>query len=172
MSEFNLRHLVQSVCDTSTLTDPDALAKEVLSQIAKEDEHAALEQAIGTIVRKFVSADQRKPLISPGGQGEADSQGRGAAGGSNRSRKVAAIRNNWQTQLSARVNVGAREWKFFGDCTLDDLNFMATHRRQLAASNFRIAKNLDSLGQLLIKHSVSTVREIPEGDAVELGEAA
>lgn len=168
---FDLHDLVKQVCATSALTHPKDLAKEVLGQIDEHDEHDALEQSLATVVQKYVSRDHR-PLITPGDQGRGDTQTGTVAGGSNRSPYVTALRSAWQRQLTARVNVGVGDWKRFGDCTAEDLDFMSRHRRELAAANIASADKLDTIAALLEEHGVDMVRDIPEHIVAELKDAA
>lgn len=180
MTTFNLRGIVKAVCDTSSATNDDELAKEVLAQIDRLDEHAALEQALLAFVRGFVSRDHR-PLSAPQtaatSHSPVDAQGGGAGGGvvPFRSRKVSAIRSmsqQWQDQLKARVNIGHKERKFWGDCTLDDLAFIAKHRRDLAEANLATAGYVDNIAQLMREFAVDTVRELPTSAIERLGGAA
>lgn len=177
MSDFDLRALVKSVCDTSSLTNDDDLTKEVLAQIDEADEHDALQQALLVYVRRFVSRDHRPlafPSDSPGDQAGGDAQKYPVAGGPIpfRSRKVSSIRSGWQSQLQARYNVGHKTRKFFGDCTLDDLAFIAKHRREFAAANLRTADYVDSIAELMRQAGAETVRELPEDVINTLGGAA
>lgn len=178
MSNFSLRALIREVADTSSLTNDDELAKEVLSRIDKVDERAALEQAMPLVIQRFLSRDHRpltfpRPQTPSGDHSEAATHTHGVAEGPTpfRSRKVRSIRSAWQQQLNARVNVGHKSRKFFGDCTAADLAFLAKHRRELAAANATTAAYLEALTRLMGEYEVETVREIPESAVTELGAA-
>ena len=174
---FDLNRLIKDVCDNSSLTDADALTKEVLARIAEVDGRVALEQAMPVVVRRFLSRDHR-PLAFPrtpsGDHGVGDTQCTTAAGGPTpfHSRKVHSIRTQWRNQLKARVNVGYKEWKFFGDCVRPEVDFLVAHRRELAASNIAAADYLETISQLMVKHGVEFVRELPEDVVNNLGGAA
>lgn len=178
MSEFDLRKLVKDVCDTSLLTNDDELAKEVLSRIDKADERAALEQALPHMVQRFVSRDHRplafpQPQAPTGDHYARDTQKGPVAGGliPFRSRRISLKRSHWQRQLNARVNVAHKSRKFFGDCTVEDLVFLANHRRELAAANATTADYFEALTRLMGEFEVETVRELPESAVTELGAA-
>lgn len=173
---FDLNRLIKDVCDNSSLTDADALTKEVLTRVAEADGRVALEQAMPVVVRRFLSRDHR-PLAFPrtpsGGQSSGDTQLPSAAGGPTpfRSRKVEGIRSYWRNQLKARVNVGHKEWKFFGDCVRPEVDFLVAHRRELAASNIAVADYLETISQLMVQHDVEFVRDLPEDVVNNLGGA-
>lgn len=62
MSDFNLRRLVRDVLATSPLTDPHALADEVLSQIDEADLRPALGQVLASMVREEIRASRNGGL--------------------------------------------------------------------------------------------------------------
>lgn len=163
MSEFNLRALIREVADTSTIADPDTLAKEVASRIGRNHVRAALEQALPSLVQAMLSR-QRGSFIVPGDQMRVGPQGLDVAGAptSNRSRKVQGIRSMWAAQLRERICVGPKSYKFFGDCDADDLNSAASVREDHARQNAANAARLREIADLLTKHGVDTVRELPD----------
>lgn len=185
MSYFDLHSLVKEVCDSSPLTNDADLTKEILSKIDKADEHAALEQALLVYVRRFVSRDHR-PLAAPqfitpksstADQVHDDTHLEVVGGGAVpfRSRKVKSIRTAWQIwqdQLKARVNVAYGERKFFGDCTLDDLAYMAKQRREHAARNIAAAEYTERIAALMVQFGVKSVRDLPESAVQQLGDVA
>lgn len=177
---FDLNALVKDVCDTSSLTNDDELTKEVLSRIAPADERAALEEALPVYVRRFVSRDHR-PLSAPQSsatdQSSCDTHNSVVGGGAVpfRSRKVSAIRSwaqQWEDQKKARMNVGHKQRKFWGDCTLDDLAFISKQNRKLAAANIVNADYQDLVAGLMRKYDAETVGDLPQDAVRELMEAA
>lgn len=171
MTDFSLTDLVRDVCSTSTSADPAVLTGEVLDRIVATNERAALEQALGVFVRRFVSRDHR-PIGFPSGQAGADTHGCTAGGESGqpfRSRKVHGIRT-WQDTLAARVNIGPKLWKRFGDCDSVDLKFMIHYRESLAAANSAEAQKLRIYAELLTQYGVEKVRDLPESAIGDLGE--
>ena len=150
---FDLRALVREVCDTSTMTDPATLAKEVGRRIGRNQQAAALQQALPVVVQHIVSRHR----------GSFVPEQRSAAT-SNRSRKVASIRETWRRMLRDRIAVGPdiSDWKFLGDCTVDDLAYAAAIREDHARRNAARAQQLRDLAELLDQHGVSTVGDLPE----------
>ena len=168
---FSLTDLVRDVCSTSTSADPAVLTGEVLRRIVATNERAALEQALGVFVRRFVSRDHR-PIGSPSSHVRADNHSARAGGGPRqllRSRKVHGIRT-WQDTLAARVNIGPKLWKRFGDCDSVDLKFMICYRESLAAANSAEAQKLRVYAELLAQYGVEKVRDLPESAIGDLGE--
>ena len=75
-------------------------------------------------------------------------------------------RSWWSQMLSQRVSVGS-ELKRLGDCSVEDLNFCISMRRdQVGALLGQIAK-FEAIRDAVLAHGVETVSELPEG-AVEL----
>lgn len=150
---FDLRALVREVCDTSTMTDPATLAKEVGRRIGRNEQRAALDQALPLVVQHVIS--RRQPIAMP--------EQRSAAT-PNRSRKVASIRETWRRMLRDRIAVGpdTSDWKFLGDCTAEDLAYAAAIREDHARRNAARAQQLRDLADLLAEHGASTVSELPE----------
>lgn len=199
MSDFNLRHLVRDVLATSDLTDPHALAGEVLDRIEDGDLRPALAQVLASMVREEIRSHRngglpqlappppsipprltlhRQPQVmteSPGPvprpvAASAPMPPRPPA----RSAKVAAIRAAGPKWLEERYNVGAdpREWKRLGDCGFTDLMFAAGQRREQAARTSAAAERLESLAELLRTHGVDRVRDLPASVLTQVGGAA
>lgn len=157
--EFNLRALIREVADSSTIAEPELLAREVSRRVGRNDVYAALDQALPTLVRAMLT---RTPLMLPGGQAGSENQSNIAAGVPNRSRKVQGIRSMWAAQLRERICVGPKTYKFFGDCTFEDLTTAAATREEHARQNAQSAFRLHSLADLVRRHGVKTVRELPD----------
>lgn len=174
MPEFNLRALIHEVCDTSTITDPTTLAKEVARRIGRNQQREALEQALPVLVLNVISRSRGGATDTPGGQGADDLQLPTAAGGQS-SRKVRGIRETWRRMLRDRVSVGPDrgDWKFLADCDADDLAYAEQIRRDHAAANVAAADRFAALRELLDEHGVATVGELPDDELGDtLGEAA
>lgn len=166
---FDLRALVREVCDTSVLTDPPALAKEVARRIDEGDLREALEQVLPVFVQHVVSRRRGDSSDPPTGQMNTGTQPAGAGRGptripAQRSRKVAGIREAWRKHLRDRIAVGPdrSDWKFLGDCTRDDLGYASAIRRRHAETNAAAADRLDGLAELLAEHGVERVADLPD----------
>jgi hypothetical protein len=149
---FDLRALIREVCDNSTMTDPATIAKEVGRRIGRNQQRDALEQALPVVVQHVIS--RRQPIAVPEQR----------APTSNRSRKVASIRETWRRMLRDRIAVGPElgDWKFLGDCTADDLAYAAAIREEHARRNAARAQQLRDLADRLAEHGVTTVSDLPE----------
>jgi hypothetical protein len=150
---FDLRALVREVCSTSTIADPATIAKEVARRIGRNQQATALDQALPVVVQHVIS--RGRSAVIP--------QQR-AAPTSNRSRKVASIRETWRRMLRDRIAVGpaVSDWKFLGDCNADDLAYAAAIREDHARRNAARAEQLRQLADLLAEHRVDTVAQLPE----------
>jgi hypothetical protein len=199
VSDFSLRRLVREVLDTSTMSDPHALADEVLRRIGNDDLRAALGQVLASMVREEIRSSRNGglpvSLSSPSTprtshltlhkhpvprQTMEEQPGAFASprltqsAKRARSAKVAAIRDAAPKWLRDRLNTGGdpREWKRVGDCTFSDLMFAAAQRREQAARTSAAAERLEALAELLRAHKVELVRDLPQSVLVEMGGAA
>lgn len=174
-NSFNLNALIREVIDTSTLVDPDSLAKEVGKRIGRNQERDALQQALPALVMTALSRGRH--LTSSGGHQPTGTQRRNAVGRSNsapgRSSKVAGIREAWRKMLQEPIAVGGNHWKRLAECNAEDLTYAEDLRRAHAARTAAAADKLANLRELLQQHGVATVGDLPDqtlGHA--LGEAA
>lgn len=196
MSDFNLRRLVRDVLATSPLTDPHALADEVLDRVEDCDLRPALGQVLASMVREEIRshrngglpplapAPSMPPRLTLHSQQQVTAESPGAAPRSvakpvpvrrpHTSARVAAIRAAGPTWLEERYNVGAdpREWKRLGDCGFTDLTFAAGQRRDQAARTSAAAERLEVFADLVRTHGVSRVRDLPASVLAEVGGAA
>lgn len=168
-TDFNLRTLVREVSRTSTLANPGALADEVMRRIPEGESREALRQALRVFVRQVIS--EERPKGSPGHPGGINPVPSRAS--SSRSSKVGAIRDGWQRHLRARYHVGASEWARLGDCTRDNLFFIADDLDRKADQNKAKARGIRSLAAALTDHDVAKVSDLPAQLLMaSLGEAA
>lgn len=157
---FHLRSLVRNVATASDSADPDVVAQEVLAEISAAEMKSALEQAMPIVVQAVLSRS-RGPILVPGAaQGASVTHSRSGTV-EYQTRNVRRIREAWQRQLKERLRVGPRDYKFFGDCTADDLDAAATLREAHARATQENAARLREIAALLGTHNVTTVRELP-----------
>lgn len=84
-----------------------------------------------------------------------------------RSAKLADRVSWWQRMLREQVSVGGGVWKLLGDCTIDDLFYCISERRdQIAAIECQIVK-YETIAAAMREHGVDTVGQLPDG-AVQL----
>lgn len=160
MTDFNLRHLVQEVLNSSTMADPGQVADEVMRRVPRGMVRVALSQTLRLFVRQIISETR----ISHSGDLSPTAP--------STSRKVAAIRDGWQRRLRDRVHCNG-QWKFLADCNYEDLLAAASERRELADRNMAWARQYDAWARLLTEHDVATFGELPvEAQMSALGAAA
>jgi hypothetical protein len=202
MSDFNLRHLVRDVLASSELTDPHALADEILHRIDECDLRLALSQVLASMVREEIRERRNRhslalpaptvrttppltsaPRLTLHTQAEVMTESPGpvprpmakpAAPRPARSAKVAAIRAAAPKWLEDRycVGDGDDDWKFLGDCGFSDLMFAAGQRREQAARTSAVAERLEGLAELVRTHGVKRVRDLPASVLDSVGGAA
>ncbi|NUQ97871.1 MAG: hypothetical protein HOY79_15390 [Streptomyces sp.] len=196
MTDFSLRHLIREVLDSSTLSDPHAIAAEVARRIDDADLRTALEQCLADPVREEIRKNRNgglptlatalpsAPRLTLHTQPDVMTEQPGGAPRPvvkaapvrrpARSAKVAAIRESGPKWLRDRLNTGAepREWKRIGDCTFTDLMFAAAQRRDQAARTSAAAERLEQLAELVRAHGVERVRDLPASVLAQVGGAA
>lgn len=205
-TDFNLRHLIREVLNTSTMSDPHAIAPEVLRRIEAADLRAALRECLPSLVREMIrssrnggfggsveraptapmpssssprltlhtSAETPEVMSEHPGSGPMASVGHPPVRKPGRSAKVAAIRASGPKWLADRINTCAnpREWKRVGDCGFEDLMFAAGQRREIAARTSAKAERYERLAELVRKHKVNRVRDLPASVLAQVGGAA
>lgn len=117
MSEFSVSDCLRQVLETTSLSDPRAIAAEMLDRIPRAARGAVLAQVLPLWVQGQVS---RRRLLSP------------VAAAPVPSPKVAAVRDDWAVRLNTPLCVDGL-WKRLADCTANDLRTVAASLRALAA---------------------------------------
>jgi hypothetical protein len=172
VADFNLRSVIRRVASTSTIRDPAVLAEEIMRHIPQEEWVNALRAALKPLVRDVISGERPHGTFTTGYGNRQRSGAIGPAVPSAGSSKVAAIRDGWQQHLRARYSVG-EEWKFLGDCTYEDLQFIAGRLDHQAETRRSKAAGMRSLAAALTEHDAETVRDLPpELLMISLGAAA
>jgi hypothetical protein len=159
MSDFSLRAVIRQVATRSTIRDPDALADEIMRQIPSEHFLDALRAAIKPMVREVISEERPHGTFTRG-VGRASTQP-AISTPTRGSMKVTAIRDGWQDHLRARYSVERGEWKFLGECTYEDLQFIAARLDRQAEMHASKARGMRSLAAALTDHDAETVRDLP-----------
>lgn len=190
MSGFSLRHLVREVLDArSDLNDPRDLASEVLSQLRPSNYEAVIAQLLPSLVREMIRDSRNgKPWLAHGHSAPTmsvvpalparalQSVGAGSSGAIPvvgdvakprqvfRSAKVAAYQEMGLRWLDDRLYTShdPRSWKSVGDCGYDDLMFAVAQRREQAARTTAKADEIERMAELVQRHGVRRVRDLPE----------
>lgn len=103
---------LHQVLETTTFSDPRAIAEEMLTRIPEESRADALAEVLAPWVTTQMS---RERMLRPAP----------LAGGSS---KVAAIRSDWQARLNTPLRVGD-SWKRLADCSAADLRWVVADLR-------------------------------------------
>lgn len=172
--EFILSRLIMQISAESQLADPGLIVDEVMRRILPGQRQEALRQALVLVVPTLVTRT-RSPLplfvrppspVPTHGADYTETSGAGQrpAAAHRPSWKVTGIREAWQRALQNRIKVGAGEsdWKFLSDCTRSDLAHAAAIREELARRNTDNAAQYRKLAELVTKHGVDTVGQLPD----------
>ena len=154
--EFSLRRLATEVWDEMDGCEYHVLAKELARRIRPADREAALGEAL---VQWAYAFNTTVGHASPPGTGQ-DREGAGQRN-SGRSRKVAAIRADWQRRMTRHISTADGQ-KAIGDCTAEDLIFNAEILESLATTNQRKAAWERRLAAAVDEHGAGCVRELPD----------
>ena len=159
VSEFNLRDLIRQVCEASVDLNVQKIAVEVDQRIRPEDREAALQQSLPTMVYEVAHKMRGNTRIQHSPAGGDELQQKRAA----RSPKVAAIREHWRRALLELHSVDrAGGMKRLADLTRDDLMFNVEAREEVARKNAEKALQFRFLLDLVTRHDVATVGDLPE----------
>jgi len=147
MSAFDPLDVARDVIASTDLTDPDAIADEVLVRTPRSGLRTAyrllLRRAALDAIR-FANMSAGEPRRTP-----------------NRSSKVAAIRDRHIDYFAQRVYANG-EWKMLGDCTPEDVLDLAAQRREVAARNAAKAEEYEALHARMVAVGVARARDLGE----------
>ena len=159
-----LTNALREALNTTTLTDPDDLAHEVIDILGPERLDDAAEEALIYWVRSHTSRSRQgvpdELLVDTG----TPASFRPAP---NRSAKVAGIRDWWSSFITERVNVDG-EWKLMGDCTVPDVEALAAARREIASKNLAHADRYAALADRMRAEGVATVQDLAQEKVADL----
>lgn len=170
-TEFSLRTLIRDVADSTPFTDLSFITAEVLCRVPDEHLREALSQALPRLVREVATENRpRGPIARPSDSPPPPAPSAPPAakavpvGGPSPqysgNRKGAEIRDAWQKVLEAPYGTASGQ-KRLGDCTYDDLQFMATGLDKQAADYAARARGFRELAALLTDHEAPILRELP-----------
>lgn len=160
MTDFDIRKAIRSVIDDTDLASPDDIAAKVVGDIPAK----ALRDVAQVLLREYVRIELTRERMHESPRPM-----------SSRSSKVSAIRtaaSEWARRLRERVYVGDAEWKLLGECTYENLQYLAADRHEHAARNLAAAIRFEVLADALQKHGVEHVADLPSPVLDEAGEVA
>jgi hypothetical protein len=155
---FSLYSFITEVRKEYPTLGPNELTDEVLAALPPEHERAALEQSLRhTVSAAITKTTTNRPFLVP----QRDKQ---PERDSSRSWKTAASRGRWERFLEEPFHIapGTTRWIAFGDCTVDDLVQGSQSRRVAAQNLISSASAIEEWTELLVRHGVRRVRELPQ----------
>jgi hypothetical protein len=156
--------MVKDILETTDLVDPDDVTAKVRSMLGTDVEslNAALDETLRPYVRLLFPRGATPESRTP----------------SSRSWRVDGTREMapvWHEQRMAESTYVNGIYKAYGDCTADDLGWLAQYRRDKADGLLFEAKRHDSVCAALKRSRKTTVRQLPErkfAEAYNIGDAA
>lgn len=130
--EMNLPDVIRQICAYSDVSDPAEIAKILVDAIPPERHTEALALVMPVFVREHLG--RQRTLTNP-------TQARNQLV---RSARVTGIREWWRQVLEDRVAPHG-VWKRLGDCTWEDLDWLAAQLRNKADSLIVKAQRLEKL---------------------------
>jgi hypothetical protein len=158
---FDLRQLIHETAADQDEWDLDVLTKMVHDNTPHDQLIEAYRQALKHAVRIELGQAPRSGQTSTGaGQTVSDTHERvtGAGGTNLRNSRVALLR---RSGFRERVHVGERTWLHIEECTAPDLRYAADECNRMAKANAAAQRRYKKLADLLVKHSVERVRDLP-----------
>lgn len=146
MTEFNLDVLIRDALDRWKEPDPHVIARRLLAKVPMEERDAIVLHGLAERVSLAVRVQR-----SSGSVAEAPRAGR-----------------SWRQRYVERVSV-AGEWKMLGDCTAEDVDWLAESRAVESVKLAAVAERFRSLAARMRAAGAATVADL--GDD-EVGVAA
>jgi len=159
---FHLRPFIREILEHASEADPRSIANIAIEKIADEDLRSALGAALPDYVRLVISTERMRVLRpAPDVHGAAELAGQ-PRGTGHRSWKVRGLQDYGEA-LRQRIHIGLKpqDWKPLGDCDAADLRAAADERLVAAARTQATAAYYADLAELLTRHAVAKVRELP-----------
>lgn len=179
-----VRDRVLELLETSDLVEPRDLARKVYDDLVDEDEvREALLEVLPQYVRVLLSQHRRdnrrdRSMLSPSSH-----RAHGRSDGSAVERSPSEVSTSQvrdgerSTNLSPRWQRAAQgfreryypgEWKFLGDCTLADVERLASDYRRRAAEQRHYADRFELVRSRMERDGATLVAELPEAWVVQV----
>jgi hypothetical protein len=143
-----LRDLIREVMDDHPRADPRELARHVAKLTPKADVMTFYEDTLVDYVSSMLRTERNTALDAARPKG-------------NYSKKLQRCRDGWKALCASRVHIGQTQWKLLGDCTVDELEFCASERRENATENIRRAEEYERYAELMREHRAKKFRDLP-----------
>lgn len=162
-----LTQRARELAEKHQLHEPHEIAEKLYDELTPEERDQALRKILPKYIRDSLNNHQRKvfqSVMRSGGEPrivEREERPKKGVRRPSKSAKVAGIRDWWQEMMASSVHVDGT-WKSFGSCTTEDINWMASARRDLADANIAQARQYEELVSLMEEHGVETLQELPK----------
>lgn len=153
----DLHQLLLAVLDETDLTDPHDVAQEVRARIDEEQIEDFFTLTLQTYVRKNMTTTRtgvpdeligRRPHLEVARPAQNISRG-----------KAALYRDWWTSFVNERVQVEGT-WKLMGECTVPEVEALASTRREVAARNAAHAARFEALAARMRDAGATTVSDL------------
>lgn len=156
----SIREQVRELLDSTELSDPHAIADQLLVGLKGKARDAALAECLPQYVRIVVTQQRGTFERLDPASGNPGTQEDGA--GSSRSSKWEAAGRVF------RMRVFADGWRQLGDCTAEHLTFLADDRYAKAKELTSAGDRWSALRDLLARRGATQVRDLPESEVAEV----
>lgn len=160
--EFDINALIRDAVENG-VTDPGEIAAVVTPLVPAKLLRDVLRFVLRPYVRTYLHSYPTWRQPEPEPQEKRDPR-------QSRSAKVGAIRA-WSKVLGQPVAVEANVWKKFGQCSSEDLGFLAADRRQNAAESVAAAERFEKYQAAMDEHCAETVADLPDSAIASIEEA-
>ena len=154
ISAPSIYSLVRSALRESISPDPKIVAATVVAGIPDDMVRTYLTTAVMAMIPS-IQGQLSTPVPRP-----------------NRSAKVAGIRDEWWPKFLQQRVLTADGWKFLRDVSVEDLRFVAAHKREQAQELLARAAVFDYLADRMEQQGVDRLADLDSSDISNLGDAA
>lgn len=152
--DFDVRAAVRAVMAETDLAEPSDIAAKVAESIPAKQ----LRAVVAVVLRDYVRIQLHEGRRATDFAALADVSPAGVK--PNASAKVRAIRDAAPRWLRDRVFIGVG-WTLLGECTYENLRYLESERRDNAAASTAAAEYYARLAELVRRHNVACVADLP-----------
>lgn len=163
MQHYDVRDDINEFLDTTDLTEPRAIAAELAENVPSQRLRVALAQALVATVRDVIRARRNfaPPIPEKKAMPGLEKYGRPTRRTSSKSTKRTLIAEAHERRLRDLVYVGGGKRLHLGDCSYENLTFIANHYEMMAKETLNKAARFSALASALDSHKANNVRELP-----------
>jgi hypothetical protein len=156
---FSLTALIAEVCDESDVVNVEKVAHEVATRIRPADIRTALDQALVVVVRHWLTGPRRSTQICTTAEGEAEV----LTPRPGRSWKRDGVREHWRRALTEKYSIDRKGNAVpLAELNRAQVQFNIDSREEFARRASARASQLRGLLELMVRHDVNRVGDLPE----------